>query len=117
MGAEWWRCVESVPAQSSSPPLRTAATAHRLLRPRPTRRYPPRDLNPLRPNWTRFPDFCDAEPWRVLLRPGDMLLVPCGWFHHVYYNSTSISVTCAYQDPAYYAPEPGPVCEGAFGWL
>ena len=46
-----------------------------------------------------------------------MLLVPCGWFHHVYYNSTSISVTCAYQDPAYYAPEPGPVCEGAFGWL
>lgn len=41
----------------------------------------------------RFPKFLEASVADVVLHPGDMLLIPAGWFHWVKSLDVSISVT------------------------
>ena len=46
------------------------------------------------PDLTAFPDFPQARPFVCdVLRPGEMLLVPAGWFHHFKSTTDSISLT------------------------
>lgn len=44
------------------------------------------------PDTRKFPMFCNAQPLRVELEPGDVLFVPSGWWHHVRTVETSISL-------------------------
>lgn len=37
--------------------------------------------NPLAPDLTKYPLFAKARPTRVVLRPGDTLFMPCGYWH------------------------------------
>ena len=39
---------------------------------------------PWNPDYQRFPLFANARPVEVVLAPGDLLLIPAGWFHEAY---------------------------------
>lgn len=49
-------------------------------------------VDPEAPDLARFPRFARAEGLRCRLHPGDALLIPSGWWHHVRTLETSISV-------------------------
>jgi hypothetical protein len=49
-------------------------------------------VDPERPDRARFPWFDDVWVESVTLEPGDALLLPVGWWHHVRALDTSISV-------------------------
>lgn len=49
------------------------------------------------PDETRHPLFKRARRQEVILRPGEMLFIPVGWWHHVRSLSPSISVSCFVQ--------------------
>lgn len=49
-------------------------------------------VDPERPDRDRFPWFDDVWVEAVTLEPGDALLLPVGWWHHVRALDTSISV-------------------------
>ena len=40
----------------------------------------------------RFPLFVNAQPYHLILEPGDVLFIPPGWWHHVRSLDTCISV-------------------------
>lgn len=42
----------------------------------------------------RFPLFAGVHIIDVVIRPGDLLFLPVGWWHHVESLSTSITITC-----------------------
>jgi len=48
---------------------------------------------------TTWPDFARARAWSCVLRPGDLLYIPRGWWHHVRSLSISFSVSFWF-DPA-----------------
>ena len=48
--------------------------------------------DPLNPDLVGFPLFAKATRYRTVLRPGDMVFVPCGWWHTARALSMSISV-------------------------
>jgi hypothetical protein len=48
--------------------------------------------DPTRPDLTRFPLAANATCYRTVLKPGDMVFVPCGWWHTARVLTTSISV-------------------------
>lgn len=48
--------------------------------------------DPLNPDLVHFPLFAKATRYRTVLRPGDMVFVPCGWWHTARALSMSISV-------------------------
>jgi hypothetical protein len=50
-------------------------------------------VRPSAPDYERFPRFADAKPIEVLLQPGDVLILPCGWFHEVYAMDLVLSVS------------------------
>ncbi|SFN18822.1 cupin-like domain-containing protein [Variovorax sp. OV329] len=48
--------------------------------------------NPIQQDRERFPLLEKATPYRAMLGPGDMVFVPCKWWHSARAASTSISV-------------------------
>lgn len=46
-----------------------------------------------RPDLTRFPAYREADVLEVIVEPGDMLLIPAGWWHWVHALEVSVSVT------------------------
>lgn len=52
---------------------------------------------------TRHPLFTRARREELILQPGEMLLIPVGWWHHVRSLSASISVSCFFQSYLEYA--------------
>jgi [protein]-arginine 3-hydroxylase / protease len=53
-------------------------------------------VDPLHPDPDRFPDYHPGHQQAVLLRAGDALYLPPGWFHDVTAPDLSISVNCWY---------------------
>lgn len=48
-------------------------------------------IDPLTAN-ARFPLLSNAQPYRAVLHPGDMVFIPCGWWHTARALTVSISV-------------------------
>ncbi len=48
--------------------------------------------DPLEPDAVRFPLLARAHPRRVTVHPGDMMFIPCGWWHTARSVSISVSV-------------------------
>ena len=46
--------------------------------------YQPCWVRPEEPDFERYPQFKHAKPIEVILRPGELLIQPAGWFHAVY---------------------------------
>jgi hypothetical protein len=65
--------------------------------------YPYRAFNTFRPCWTgpdkpdyeRFPLFKKAQPIEVILKPGETLFIPLGWFHCVFALDPVMSISLA----------------------
>lgn len=56
-----------------------------------------------KPDLKEFPDFQDVPIQRFVLRPGEVLFIPVGWWHHV--RSLDLSVTVSFTNfvfPNYY---------------
>ena len=47
-----------------------------------------------KPDLNEFPDFQDVPIQRFVLRPGEVLFIPVGWWHHV--RSLELSVTVSF---------------------
>jgi len=53
------------------------------------------------PNYARFPRFRHARAVEAVLGPGDMLIIPAGWWHHVQtLTEDSVSVSFWFEDDA-----------------
>ena len=50
------------------------------------------------PDLAKHPLFAEATPCTVVLSPGEILLTPSGWFHHVRALTPSISVTWVHRE-------------------
>ncbi|MHA7878860.1 MAG: cupin-like domain-containing protein [Saccharospirillum sp.] len=56
--------------------------------------YQPCWVKPESPDYERFPGFVNARGVEVVLRPGELLVQPAGWFHAVYcLDSPTFSVS------------------------
>jgi ribosomal protein L16 Arg81 hydroxylase len=51
------------------------------------------EVDPERPDFDRFPRFRNVTMTRFVLRPGEVLFVPVGWWHHVEALDISITVS------------------------
>jgi hypothetical protein len=51
-------------------------------------------VSPKRPDLRKYPAFARARIIECTLDPGDMLYLPCGWFHHVENLSPSCAINC-----------------------
>jgi hypothetical protein len=58
----------------------------------------------------RFPLFAKARQYRAVLRPGDMVFVPCGWWHTARALSPSISIGMNILDGTNWEGFVGEVC-------
>lgn len=47
-----------------------------------------------KPNYEQFPAFRDVRVQRFVLKPGEVLFIPVGWWHHV--RSLDVSVTISF---------------------
>ncbi len=49
------------------------------------------------PDFDRYPALEHAKGYEVILRPGETLFIPCGYWHHVFYEEGgyAISLRCA----------------------
>lgn len=50
-------------------------------------------IDPEAPDLARFPRYAEATVLTVTLEPGEALLIPVGWWHHVRSLETSISIS------------------------
>lgn len=67
---------------------------HRYLYPMQAfRGYQPCLVNPLKPNIQRYPEFLKARSFEVEISPGDMLVIPSGWFHYLDADGLNFSVS------------------------
>lgn len=55
-------------------------------------------MNPLEPDFIRFPKFKKATVFEGEIAPGEVLFIPKGWFHYIYAPNESISLNCWYGD-------------------
>ena len=56
---------------------------------------------PEAPDYDRYPAFREAQPVDVCIEPGDLLVLPIGWFHAVYcLDSPTLSITYFLKNPA-----------------
>jgi hypothetical protein len=55
-------------------------------------------VDPYAPDLARWPRFAEATPRDVVVNPGELLLVPVGWFHDVQALDDAVSVTLARND-------------------
>ncbi len=56
-------------------------------------------INPLNPDFKKFPKFKKAHIYQGELKPGDVLFIPKGWYHYLYAPQQSISLNCFYGWP------------------
>ncbi|XP_030762619.1 bifunctional peptidase and arginyl-hydroxylase JMJD5 [Sitophilus oryzae] len=54
-------------------------------------------VDPLKPDFIKFPEFKNAKMYKCLLEPGDMLFLPINWWHHVKALDRSCSVSFWWQ--------------------
>ena len=60
--------------------------------------YQPCWVEPIEPNYERYPLFKKAKPVEVILNAGELLIQPAGWFHAVYcLDSPTFSVSHFYR--------------------
>lgn len=57
------------------------------------RGYQPCLVNPLKPDIQRYPEFLKAQCFEVEINPGDMLVIPSGWFHSLEAEGLNFSVS------------------------
>ncbi|XP_034951121.1 bifunctional peptidase and arginyl-hydroxylase JMJD5 [Chelonus insularis] len=50
-------------------------------------------VDPLNPDYEKFPKFKNAKGFMCYLEPGEMLYIPPGWWHHVVSLSPSFSIS------------------------
>lgn len=50
------------------------------------------------PDLTQFPHFADTRPFTFVIEPGDLLFVPCGWWHTTKMLSPSISISISHMN-------------------
>lgn len=50
-------------------------------------------VDPMAPDLERYPDFAAATPWVGEIGPGDTLVMPQGWWHHVVAGTPSITAS------------------------
>jgi len=57
-------------------------------------------IDPLRPDFETYPRLSDAEGWEIVLKQGETLFIPSGWWHHMVYEEGgwAISLRCAAQE-------------------
>lgn len=55
-------------------------------------------VNPLEPDFIKFPKFKEARVLEGEIAPGEVLFIPKGWFHYIYAPGDSISLNCWYGD-------------------
>jgi Cupin-like domain len=55
------------------------------------------------PDLTHFPKFADARFDEVTIEPGDLLLIPLGWFHCVWASDSTLSISRFASDSALHA--------------
>lgn len=56
-------------------------------------------VQPLQPDWDRYPLFRKARPVECTIAPGDIIFVPGGWAHVVTSLDATISITHNYMGP------------------
>mmetsp|Transcript_61430 Transcript_61430/g.109616 ORF Transcript_61430/g.109616 Transcript_61430/m.109616 type:complete len:349 (-) Transcript_61430:2-1048(-) len=49
-------------------------------------------VDPMNPDYSRFPMFALARPTVINLNRGDVLFIPCGWPHFVHYEEPALSI-------------------------
>lgn len=49
-------------------------------------------------DYSKFPLFEKSRPLEVTIRPGELLVIPKGWFHCVWANGKVFSLSCFYND-------------------
>ncbi|XP_041367695.1 bifunctional peptidase and (3S)-lysyl hydroxylase Jmjd7-like [Gigantopelta aegis] len=54
------------------------------------------DIDPLRPDLTKYPDFANAHRYEVTVNAGETLYLPAMWFHHVRQSHGCIAVNYWY---------------------
>lgn len=50
-------------------------------------------VDPINPDHQRFPRFKHANGWHCILKKGDTLFIPIGFWHKIYYTSPSFSIS------------------------
>lgn len=50
-------------------------------------------VDPLNPNYEKWPNFIKAKGLMTYLKPGEMLYIPPKWWHHVTSLTSSFSVS------------------------
>ncbi|MGF6483082.1 hypothetical protein QFZ91_005309 [Paraburkholderia sp. JPY419] len=55
------------------------------------------------PDLTHFPKFADARFVEVTIEPGDLLLIPLGWFHCVWASDATLSISRFASDSSLHA--------------
>jgi histone arginine demethylase JMJD6 len=60
--------------------------------PTPRRKHVARVRDVEHPDLEKYPLFAQAKPQTCVLEPGDLLFMPCGWWHTTRMLSTSISI-------------------------
>jgi hypothetical protein len=56
-------------------------------------------VDPIEPDFERFPRYRKARPLECIIGPGDTIFVPSGWAHHVESLDATISLTVNYMGP------------------
>lgn len=71
--------------------------------------------DPVNPDLEKFPLFASATPYRSVLRPGETIFIPAGWWHSARVVSMSISVGCNMMDASNWKGFVNWVCQPAPG--
>ncbi|MEO0453160.1 MAG: cupin-like domain-containing protein [Verrucomicrobiota bacterium] len=53
-------------------------------------------VDPANPDYEKYPRLKEAEGYEVILKPGETLFIPCGWWHHMIYieGGWAVSLRC-----------------------
>jgi histone arginine demethylase JMJD6 len=86
--------------------------------------FPPQDgpylydgkVDPLNPDFERYPLFAQAKAHVTILEPGEVIFIPAGWVHHVVSLDTSISVTFNYANASNLALHVSSICRDLPAW-
>jgi hypothetical protein len=75
-----------------------------LLAPGDYRERPgPRQFNPEQPDFEEFPELRDATAYRGVLQPGEMLIIPPGWWHYTRAHDHSVTLSHNFFNAANFA--------------
>uniref|UniRef100_A0ABM5FAB4 Bifunctional peptidase and (3S)-lysyl hydroxylase JMJD7 isoform X1 n=2 Tax=Pogona vitticeps TaxID=103695 RepID=A0ABM5FAB4_9SAUR len=68
-------------------------------------------LDPLNPDWERYPEYAQTKPLQCTVKAGDMLYLPSLWFHHVRQSHGCIAGTSTAERPFGFGPTTSLVLE------